>query len=99
MWAIYYYVDHCGYCEHSLPEIVEFFTERCIPLVIRKPTIEERPAIKGFPALLIPRGKEAPYLLLGTDIGKYLREKPELLDGFANDRIAKPPASNGDAGI
>ena len=94
---IYFYVDTCSYCELVLPQIVDFFSTRGIPLVIRKPTIVERPAIPGYPALLVQGSP--PVLLVGTQILDTLRDTPELLNGPADNRLPEPPASNGDAAL
>jgi hypothetical protein len=95
--CIYYYVDTCAYCERVLPEIVDFFTTRGIPLVIRKPTIVEKPSISGYPALLI-RG-EPSILLVGTQILDKLRATPELLNGCADNSLTEFAASDGDAAL
>lgn len=78
MVPTYFYIDGCGYCERVLPEIAELFAAKSIQLVIRKPTIVEKPAIKGYPALLLPRGEGPPLLLIGTGILDALRERPDL---------------------
>lgn len=96
-WHVYFYVDTCAYCERILPEIVDFFSTRTIPLVIRKPTIVERPSIKGYPALLVNGDK--PVLLVGTQILDTLRDFPELLNGRADNRLPESAAGNGDSSL
>lgn len=99
MGCVFFFIDKCGYCERALPQIVEFFIARSIPLVIRKPTLAEQPAIPGYPALMIPRGSEKPILLIGTNILEALLAKPELLDGAPLDRHQDPSAGDGHAGV
>lgn len=94
-WCIYFYVDTCPYCERILPGIIDFFTTRGIPLVIRKPTIVERPSIKGYPALLIHG--DNPTLLVGTEILETLRDTPELLNGCVDHRLPESAAFDGDS--
>ncbi len=94
---VYFYIDRCAYCERILPEIVDFFSTRGIPLVIRKPTIVERPSIKGYPALMVHG--EPPVLLVGTQILDRLRDFPELLNGRADNRFPESSADNGDSSL
>ena len=94
---IYFYVDSCAYCERVLPEIIDFFSTQGIPLVIRKPTIVERPSIKGYPALLIQGDK--PVLLVGTQILDKLKGFPELLNGRTDNRLPDAAASDGDSSL
>ncbi len=96
-WHVYYYVDSCVYCERILPEIIDFFSTRAIPLVIRKPTIVERPSIKGYPALLVQG--ETPVLLVGTQILDTLRDFPELLNGRTDNRLPESAAGNGNSSL
>jgi len=96
-WSIYFYVDTCAYCERILPQIVDFLITQGIPLVIRKPTIVEKPSIKGYPALLT--NGDPPVLLVGTQILDTLRDDPELLNGRADHRLPEPPAAHGDPSL
>lgn len=95
--CVYFYIDTCAYCERILPEIIDFFSTRAIPLVIRKPTIVERPSIKGYPALLIR--SEPPVLLVGTQILDKLKDSPELLNGCTDDSLSELAAGNGDSSL
>lgn len=99
MHCVFFFIDKCGYCERVLPQVVEFFTARSIPLVIRKPTLAEQPAIPGYPALMIPRGSDKPILLVGTNVLEALLSKPELLNGAPCDRLQGPPTGDGHAGV
>jgi len=96
-WCVYFYIDTCAYCERILPQIVDFFTTRGIPLVIRKPTIVEKPFIKGYPALKIPG--DPPVLLVGTQILDRLRDFPELLNGSVDNRLTESAAGDGDSSL
>jgi hypothetical protein len=96
-WCVYYYIDTCAYCERILPEIVDYFTTRDIPLVIRKPTIVERPSIQGYPALRT--NGDPPLLLVGTHILDTLKDTPELLHGRADHRLSEPATGDGDSAL
>ena len=97
---VFFFIDGCGYCERILPEIVDFYTRTNIQLVIRKPTMVEKDAIPGYPALLIPgRVGSRPLLLVGTNILGALHRDPELLNGSVGNHLANPAPSDGDAGV
>jgi len=101
-WSVFFYSDRCPHCERVLPEIVDLFNRRGIPLVIRKPTLVEMSAIPGYPTLLLPEAagtRPQPILLVGTQIAEKLRSEPELLNGSSNHRLAESSAGDGNAAV
>lgn len=82
------YVDNCPACEQAKPRIVEFCDSRSIPLVVRKPRLEETRfltrqlgRLPSYPTLLVPL--DPVVMISGHQAADWLEENEQkVCDGY-----------------
>ena len=82
--SVLFIASKCPSCKEVQPKVLELFEAWSIPLVVRKPTLQElrKLRIKGFPSLLLPF-LQPPMMLAGSGIGDWLAENEGLVrDGY-----------------
>jgi hypothetical protein len=93
---VLFYTGVCPYCGDGLVPVIEFFAERAIPLIIRKPQGTEVDRIPAYPALFVPKANVAPFLLVGTGIMDVLKPHPELAEYYGPTLHHQPKPAAGE---
>jgi hypothetical protein len=71
--AVFFVASNCPLCKEVQPKVLELFEDWSIPLVVRKPSLQElrQLRLRGFPSLLLPF-LTPPMLLAGSGIAEWL---------------------------
>lgn len=98
---VLFYADSCPYCGDGLIPIIEYFANRDILLVVKKPSERDIDRIPGYPALFVPKASVPPVLLIGSGIAGILEEHPEIAryHGPSLDHIKRPADSPSEPGV
>ncbi len=75
LMPVLFYASNCGHCKTTIPAVIEQFTSRRIPVVVRKPSVKEWKSLPGTPALYIPAkclDLDHPLLLIGSNISTWV---------------------------
>lgn len=84
--VILFYQGECSLCPPAAEAVASRAAELGVPILIRKPSIEELRSgkIPGYPALFIPAGTlalERPYMLVGQGLETLLDQLLSSTDG------------------
>lgn len=86
-YPVLFYSPYCPICPNVIKFAVEHFSKKDITLMIRMPNLQEKILVTGLPALFIPKelwNLDQPYLLIGSDIPKWLKDLDKQLNGNKN---------------